>query len=169
METSAMKAWRERLASGTFTKSQVQQWCNAVVPRASGYTIGGRATNLTAEEAGELLDLFPAAGVAITDEHAEQGMDWAARNGKRLGLPASYVAACREHRVTYRFLGAAEIDANRWRMQTVPKYAACYSDGDGRDRELVYTYHGGNWRGGGTEGASVEWADWPAEHKAGAA
>lgn len=139
------RTWAARIESGTFTKAQVNAWCNRIVPCAED---GRNAGNLTETEADELVGLLKLRrGVGITEEHAQQGMTWAMRLPKRQRemFPDGYVEACAGSRVTYRFMGAEVARETAWRTDYTPRYLATFYRGD-RLVSFCYSYVG--WRSG---------------------
>jgi len=82
--TNIYRTWCKRIESGTFTKSQCQQWAKAVVPIARGWRPEGKATVLTPNEASDLMtrmEQTERGGVTLTTGHTRQGVEWLRRDG----------------------------------------------------------------------------------------
>jgi hypothetical protein len=83
------KTWLNRVASGQVTHGQIRQLCEAIYPLAWGQPPGGKRTNLTEEEAWQIVDLIATkGGLPVGERQAAIGRRWLATNAKRHNMPA---------------------------------------------------------------------------------
>jgi hypothetical protein len=93
MTTSADRAWVKRVERGVFNKAQCNQWAKAVFSQSRYEPPQGARTNLTMDEAIDLMEILDSKpGVRLTPEHEKQGIEWLRSYGvKRLGLPQEVI------------------------------------------------------------------------------
>jgi hypothetical protein len=107
---SIFDTWVQRIQSGTFTKSQCQQFATAIATRANGERPGGKNTNISNEAAKTLCNIIAANPVRLTEEHEIQGCKWLLKYGKKvLQLPPDVM----DHFDHFEFSGRATIAS--WR------------------------------------------------------
>lgn len=138
--TKIYKTWIERLESGGVTYGQMRQFCEAVGGWCFVGRPSGKTTNLTRDEADDLLrrlrsseglDLVGVArnagevrdGKWVSLSWKEFGRRWVARNGGRSGLSADMVAAAAE--LDFRFVDIARSAGGSF----APVYRAFTPDG----------------------------------------
>lgn len=115
----------------------IRQWANAVYPLGMYAATGGHPTNLTQDEAYELVCRFNTrvekidGGPLVWPERAEKGREWLATKGVRFGLPRDVDYHAISH---FRLEDVATVDESRWRIVCSPYYRAFWPDG----RELAY-------------------------------
>lgn len=131
----AFRTWRDRIDSGTFTRSQAQAWANT-----AGYLLAGetprKRCNLTAEEAMRLADMLGSTPVALDSADTARGLDWLTRHGRwladRMGAVDSFPVAELASFDRFTFDGSAEVDDSggihgaRW---AVPVWTVHLTDG----------------------------------------
>lgn len=129
----AFKTWENRIQSSTFSKGQCQQFAAAVVPLSQGAHPGGKRTNLSQEEASDLLALVrKAGGVRLEERHELEGRRWLTLYAaKRLALPESVL----ENFSHFSYQGGAVRHLPVWRIhlsdgRSVDYYASAWQSGD---------------------------------------
>lgn len=146
-ESVQYRKWRDRIDSGTFTKSEVNAWCGRSGIAEMAHT--GRppfhVTNMTVTEACQLDDrLYARGGVFLTPEHTTEGIDWAlcASRKVREQFPSGYLEACSLREVTFKFIdGYCETVAGSARLAITPRYDVTYGAGEAAGR-FRYTWRG---------------------------
>lgn len=145
--STIFRTWVRRIESGTFGHGQCLQWAKAVVPLSKGKPAGGMRTNLTTEEASELMRIIHAAdGVRLEREHSETGERWMRKPEFAKVFPAWAL----ESFDRFSFQGdAIDISANYgqcyvpiWRVhgtdgQTLDYYAASWQSGRGYGPTII--------------------------------
>lgn len=116
MTSKIAKTWADRIASGTFTHSEVRSWCSTVGPIARGRYVSKRSA-LTEPEAVILYTaVFDGPGIRLTDSHTTAGLDWIRRNAARRmeeGFPVEQILRDFDH---FTFYGDFVDRAPVWRI-----------------------------------------------------
>lgn len=140
------KVWCDRIDNDErWGYGIIRQWTNAVYPLGEYGHRGGHRTNLTEDEALDLLERFEVrvdridGGPLVYPEQAEIGRNWLASKGVRFGLPRDVDYHAISH---FRLEGVATVYETRWSVQCAPEYRAFWLDG----RELAY--HATPWQAG---------------------
>jgi len=127
------QVWLDRVLDDSISEGHIQQFKNAVWPRASDgpHSDGGRKMNMTREEAAAIVAAFRRrvakdGGPLVEGGQAEKGRQYLQRHAKRLGLPTDINYLEITH---FRLAGVHVVDQNQWRMTTAPVYEAYWPDG----------------------------------------
>lgn len=144
------KVWQERIASGTFTKSECQQYAAVIARTLKGREPRGKRTNLTLDMC-IMIDaiLRQNQGVTLTEEHTAQGLAWiGSRQGRAFfGENAQqHILSAFDH---FRFMGDAEIGPNN----STPVWRIMLKWGDGR----MIDYTTASWQERAYNGATGSW------------
>lgn len=80
------QVWQDRIYADHFPKAICNQWSKSVFALANGYPATGAKSNLTADEAEDLLTLMRGrsalrGGCRLTPEHEAQGKVWLLKHG----------------------------------------------------------------------------------------
>ena len=153
-DTRISRVWTNRLTEAdTFTRGHIRQWCNSIVPLSVWGRGGGFRSNMTPNEALELVRLFKRqvsehGGYRLTNEHDRYGREWLRkhlrdierRDGANGVVPHDFTIDAMEPRDTFRFVGwegaayGARFSVNAF----VPVYAVRYVTPNGHDRRWRY-------------------------------
>lgn len=146
---------RRATTDPAWTYGTIRQFVNAIVPRSAGCTRGGARTNITPDEAVEIIRLFELrrnrdGGPLVESDQAKKGRDWLSNYHRRLGLRTDidYQAI-----TEFRLSGFDVLDETSWRMVVAPIYTAYWPDGT----RLTYTAI--PWQSGGSDRHDFRWQE----------
>lgn len=98
MSTPIFRSWEHRLNQGRLTRGDVLALTSHVINTAYG-TAGGKRTNLTQDEAKQILARVQNGALRITPSHTAAGLSFLKRNAGKLGIPAEVVETFQEFRL----------------------------------------------------------------------
>jgi hypothetical protein len=126
--TQIYRTWKQRIESGSLSHALCRQWAQAVIPIANGEMSSGKRTNLTRDEATDLLDLMPSSGLRLDPSHSALGLEWLQRYGTDLiGIPAEVIRDF--ERFTFHGEAMKVQTETGWRTQHYPIWRIHTTDG----------------------------------------
>lgn len=150
---SSFKLWNRRLDGDTLTRGQILQFCHSIAAGGMGYEIGGAKTNLTHDEASNLLAKFERrlddnGGYRLTADHQAFGLNWL-RDNPKLARAAGVPVEAVEGFLEFRWVDYVIVNENwyngRGYVSIIPVWRVFYSPPDSNEIKTV-DYSRADWR-----------------------
>ena len=137
--TPISRVWNNRIEQDALSEGQIRQFCQAIMPLATGEYPGGKATNLTAEEARDIVAeaqmRFDNGGYELEERHTVKGYDWLQANGLRSGIPLEPIAGF----LHFRWVGTSKRGTG-FRVTFLPVWEITYRDNLGVRQTYEYSH-----------------------------